>query len=229
MYNPYRHAKAQKQRMRKQDPHAGTKHSDIIRKHGVGVGAPIKQVLKRSTHGRFSPIFDCDSFSVRYELFMAGNNSGVGVNPDGDRTIRILRGSLFVTYEDKQGVVVSERIHQGAHLHVPANVKHSYATSGTSDVELLFIETPGYEDGWERLTDATLLCEDASMIMATPTAARTGKRDSTKAKVQAVQSAARKARRVGTKVVSPQDALAASGASAVSVGVNPKPIAIIEE
>lgn len=229
MYNPERNKKNQKNRLRQQNPHAGTKHSDIVRKHGVGVGAPIKQVLKRSAHGRFSPIFDCDSFSVRYELFMAGNNSGVGVNPKGERTIRILRGSLFVTYEDTKGEVVSERIHQGAHLHVPANVKHSYATSGTSDVELLFIETPQYEDGWERLTDATLLCEDASMIMATPTAAKSGRRDSNKAKEQAVRSAARKARRVGTKVVSPQDALAASGASAVSVGVNPKPMVIVEE
>jgi hypothetical protein len=175
-------------------------------------------------------VFDCESFSVRYELFLAGNNSGYGVNEEGNRTIRVLRGSLFAAYENEKGMRITERIHEGGHLHVKAGTKHSYASSGTGDVELLFIETPDYAAGWSQLEDGVFREEES--VIAAPSAARPGRRsEGSKAKEQALKADKRRTRRQGTsnKVVSPQDALAATGAAASQPGVNPQPMKFAEE
>lgn len=230
MYNPTRNTKSKKARLRRQNPHAGTKHSDIVKRNGVGGNAPVSQVLVHSLHGRESSIFSCDNFEVRYELFLAGNSSGYGVNEKGDRTIRVLRGTLFVTFEAMNGEKITKRIAPGAHLHAPAGMKHMFATSGTEDAELLFIETPDYRDDWQQLEDP-VINKVNQPVLSSPEAAIPARRKSTKAYEQAANAAARKGRRrgKGPKVVSPQTALAATGAQAAVTGLNPQPMRFSEE
>lgn len=215
VYNPAR-TNQQKKARKAPDPHAGTKHSDIMRRAGVGLTAPVASPKEKTRHGFTAAIFSSPNFVVRHETMFAGNNTGLVVSEDGDRTIRVLRGSIFVFFEDDAGQKIQYQIRADQHLHAPSGVKYGYATSGTEDVELLFIETKDYQV--IELEEPTIRTVNDAVV-ATPESAIPPRRKESPAKEQAV-AMARARRRSGTsKVVSPQNINSAN-----MPGVNLRPM-----
>lgn len=234
-------------KVRRLDPHAGTKHSEIMKRRGVGVTVPMED-REPTPHGFTAGVFSGD-FVVRHEVIGAGNNLGFGVNKKGDRVIRVSSGQLFVFVSDKEnkGNKTILKIIAGRYFRAPKGLKYGLAASGTEDVELMVIESPNYADGWKLLEEGetrevsnvlagvhpeeATSVESSQLIDVDLVETRTKRRRRTsKAKEQAL-SQARKNKKV-SKVI-PQ---AANGAgqrvgrnastnanSATVVGVNPRP------
>src|SRR5690606_14244261 len=96
-YNPARAKNFYKNanRRRKQDPHAGTKHSDIMRRQGFGSALPAGNRVA-TPRGMAATLFDGPNWTARIETIAAGNNLGYGVNHEADRLYSVLSGVLYV-------------------------------------------------------------------------------------------------------------------------------------
>lgn len=218
-YNPVRAAAGFRQNRRKpQDPHSGIKHSDIVKRGGIGITAPMNVGKVNTNTGFSSNIFAGEGFVVRHESVYAGSSVGFGVNDTGDRVIHVLRGSLFAVVESN-GSTINQQIHVGGHILAPRGYKHGYATSGTLDCEILIIETPKYFDGWVSLTPGVVSNNAPTHSVPTETAAPLRERDNSQAKLQAEMSARSKGKR-RPKTVSEA---ANNINSANQLGVNPRP------
>ena len=222
VYNPARANRNQKAK-RAPNPHAGVKHSDIVRRNGVGLNAPMSVSKENTKHGMSAPIFEAPGFSVRYETVFAGNNTGIGVSEEGDRTIRVLRGSLFVFFEDENGVSIQYQIRADQHLNAPRGVRHGYATSGTEDVEILVVESADYK--WT-LTGESVVTSAPDAVIASPAASIPPRRTESPAKEQALELQRQRRRPAKNKVVSPQNA---NSANAAGVNLRPMGPAALEE
>ena len=225
MYNPTR--QQQKGRRRPQlNPHAGTKHSDIMRRQGAGRGAPSVVNQSKTPHGFGNAVFECDGFTVRYETMFAGNNTGMLVNEDGDRTIRVLSGVVFLLTEevDKEGKATQHqtRIAAGQHINAARGTRHAVATSGTTDVELLFIETPGYLETATALSAGVgSIPEDAVMVPPEHTTpARRASQEKAQAQAELIQKTRQRRRAPRKKTSGP---FSENANSAAAMGVKPRP------
>src|SRR5687768_15036766 len=98
-YNPVRAQGRTARRRPASNPHAGVKHSDIVRTRGVGSSLPPLSARESSEHGFGVPVFAGSDFVVRHEVMYQGNNSGIGVNEEADRIILVRRGLLFLTID----------------------------------------------------------------------------------------------------------------------------------
>ena len=123
------------------NPHAGTKHSDIVRRTGVGQALPADR--KRTLTGYGAETFRGDDFTVRYELIAAGNAHPLGINTKRDRVVHVLEGQLFVqlaipTEDSVEHKYVS--VLAGGQYVAKAGTIHALGDSGTGDVSVMVVE-----------------------------------------------------------------------------------------
>jgi mannose-6-phosphate isomerase-like protein (cupin superfamily) len=230
------------------DPHAGTKHSDIVRRQGLGVTVPFSSRIATPS-GFAATLMATDKFVVRSEVIGAGNHQGLGRNAKHDRMLILRVGSLFVQVNEvdkgsDEPVATFHRLQEGSHFCIPRGTTHKIAASGTEDAEVLFIEEPHYQRGFEYYEQPEVrgLSPESTLTAAAPDArlgpVSTRRIDQTIAKTQAVQAAqSARRRRPGKRVGTPMP----SGAQTVSgevnvgrhapeanssnvVGVNPRPM-----
>jgi len=227
------------------NPHSGTKHSDIVRKNGLGVTVPAEN-RRETIHGFASELFGNDNFVVRSELLRAGNSTGFGVHHKSDRLYVVTRGMLYVTIEGqpaKKGESAPRNIlpiQQGGCFRAVKGLRYGVASSGTSDVEIMVIEDAGYTQGLEAI-DAPESREYVEQpTIASPQPIPESRRRPTNQKAKQVQNATagkrnrRRGRPVGKQ--QPGTTQTASGSvnagrskadnanSANVIGVNPRPM-----
>ena len=240
-YNPVRAANFRKtgRKRRPLDPHAGVKHSDIMKRQGLGTTVPMA-ARTPTPHGFAAEIFACSDFTLRSEVIGAGNSTGYGVNPDGDRVYHVVRGVLFVFVEGKEVNGEPQRdilqVQAGAFFKAERDMKHGVAASGTNDVEVLVVESADFAKTWEVLEAGET--RDISGVLAggtpqEPSPVGTARRtDQSQAKAQAANMAVQATRR---RPRGPAQAAAGPGQparggalnnanSATVEGVNPRPV-----
>jgi len=225
------------------NPHAGTKHSDIMRRQGLGITVPMADRTQTAT-GVASTLMETSGFVVRAEVIAAGNNCGLGVHKTKDRMLLCRTGSLFVRVavdEGTQGSNEYHRLQAGAHVRLPRGTVYSIASSGTEDAEVLFVEDPDYMTGFIYLENPETvgMSDQSTLSAAAPDMILQPRRtDQSIAKAQALQqakeTAVRMRRRPARASVTPGTQMA-SGATAVGknatvnansgnvTGVNPMP------
>lgn len=238
-YNPTRQAgkKNHRKRQRNYNPHAGVKHSDIMRRRGVGRHATTSERIN-TRHGYTSDVFSCEGFSQRYACLYAGNSTGIGFSESGDRTVRVMSGTLYVTFLTKEQIIDDEgnstvkdnreiqTVQEGQTVNFPAGTKYALASSGTADVELLVTETTGYGNDWQELEDAAVTTPE-SITVVPPRQADTPRR-----RPREESKAYQQAQHMGGKRGKAQAAARAETVrrsnndnvnSSTFVGVNPRP------
>jgi quercetin dioxygenase-like cupin family protein len=243
-YNPVRAKNWNKRSNRRRqplNPHAGTKHSDIVRRAGMGATVPLEN-RQQTASGFMASVMENDDFSVRQEMIGAGASIGFGLNPTGHRLIRVLSGLIFIT-EEVKGARVLKKIQAGGSFRAPAGVAHGYSTTGTADAEILIVESPGYHAGWEEL-EAGVISSNRPQVFVKPAAADLNRpsrrpKEESKAKEQAIRVSRRRVRRqprrgrqaaVAPRGPSPSGAAqvgrnASKNANSGAVaGVNPQPM-----
>lgn len=218
-YNPTRanHRNPSQRRRRKPNPHAGVKHSDIMRRQGFGAGLPADDRAP-TPHGIASRLFEGKDFSVTVEAIGAGNRLEFGVNKKADCVFYVLRGTLYIFVEGDppaEGEKAPHDIFQvaaGGRFSAPRGLRHGVAASGTEDVEVLVVRSAGYEKDWEALEQA--VTRETSTVRTnevalgpepvvgagplpteTPAVPQQRRRDQSKAKAAAAKQASRRARR----------------------------------
>lgn len=228
-YNPAIHGKQKLARQKRIDPHAGKKHSDIMRSMGPR-GTNIEDIRNRQAtpHGWRILYFQGSEFEMYYEYLCARNGTGVIKNLEHDRCLRVLNGMLYVTSGGK-----IETLYAGQACALPKGTEYELATSGDTDVELLICQGPNYEETCEHITQAT----QTNPVMATvpkEAPSRDSRVSSEKAKKQAMLiKAAREKRRqpipkktvtneLGEEVPAPAGKAPLPGQTVT--GVNPNPV-----
>lgn len=230
------------------DVHAGVKHSDIMKRAGLGGTVPLED-RRQESYGFSAAVFNAENFTVRSAVIGAGNNLGLGVNPEADRVFRVQRGVLFAyvvtdTIIDQDSGEESYQqdilqVQEGSLFRAPRGMKYAVASSGTADVEVLIIEDKDYDKTWQPLGEAVMRPVSGMMTGATPSEPiPMGQRrtsDQARSRQVAAQQAARRQRRRQPRGpvaaanaaghVAPQiGANAATNANSANVvGVNPKP------
>lgn len=220
-YNPNRAANFNAPNQRKQyvpKPGDGIRHSDIMRRAGVGGLTLGAAALRTPTQfGYQSPIFEGKDFIVRFEVLFPGNSTALGSNKLADRHIRVCRGSVYVTFEqDKERIV--QHIKVGGEFTATRGMKYALATSGSEEVELLVVESVGYEKNWKELEEAVVKGNGGVPAIVEPTVPVRTNRDSSKEKEYALSQAIERNKRVPAG----PEKRPVSDASA-SVGVNLRP------
>lgn len=233
-YNPTRAANfyrnTSKRRMRTPPKGSGVKHSDIMRRQGIGQEVPLQGRVTTST-GISAPIFEGGKFTVRTEVINAGNQHPYGVNENSDRVYRVLSGVLYVTVctgmqnDPEKGVQEHKEVRQvqaGSTFQAAKGLRYSVSSSN-AEVELLIIEDKNYDKGWKTLEEGVVRAAENTLSGTTPDSPRpTRRRDQSKAKA-AAQAQARK--RVPQPTTSGKVGRNKSGDanSAAVPGVNPMP------
>lgn len=152
-YNPNIHGPQGRHvaRRRPLDPHAGRKHSDIVR--GMGPrGMNVEDVRNREVtpHGWRIPYFVGEEFEMYYEYLCASNGTGVIRSEEHDRCVRVLAGMIFITKDQE-----IHTLHTGQAAALEKGTEYELATSGDTDAELLVCQGPKYEDSLERISQPT--------------------------------------------------------------------------
>jgi len=183
-FNPVAAANFGKRRKQRKQalPRQGTKHSDIMRRNGLGTTLPMDARLY-SRSGMAALLFSGKDFVVRGELLAAGNATSYGFNPKGDRMYLVRDGALFVTFEDAEGNKQIKQFQSGSSFSAPAGTKHCVGSSGTADVEILVIESAKYGDKWQELEAGVGSGLPQNAVLAVgpqPIPARTGDIDKAK-------------------------------------------------
>lgn len=233
-YNPNVHGKGGRKRTvrRAIDPHAGKKHSDLVRGHGPrGVNVADLRSRQNTPHGWKILYFEGEEFVVYYEYFCARNGTGVIRNQEHARVVRVLAGMIFLTMDSQ---ILTFQTGQAVVL--PKGTKYELATSGDTDAELLICEGPNYSKTVEQITDPLSVVVPTSLPQEAPL--RSDRVDSERAKRAAEQMRAeRKAQRdrrqpVATKTITNElgeTVPAPSGkrqplAGQQVLGTNPRPV-----
>lgn len=233
-YNPTRAAGRNKRRKnRTHNPHAGVKHSDIIKRRGVGFDAPTAERTD-TRHGFSSEAFSCDSFTQRYSCIFAGNNTGIGYTDSGDRSVRVQAGTLYVTILNKvketdedgkvevKDVADIQSFTTGHVVNLRAGTRYSLAASGTTNVELIITESAGYNDNWKELEEATVGVPQDVAFVPPAVAAPRRERGQSKAYQQAQQIGKQKGK-VTAAAEGRRSSVTQNVNSSAVVGVNPRP------
>jgi len=212
-------------RQRKMNPHAGVKHSDIMKRRGASHSLPSVSDREKFEHGFTAEIFSAKSFVQKVMYFYAGNFTGIGVNKTKDRTIRVINGTLYVTFLDNDGGYDVQKYTSGTSINLPRGTKYGLSSSGTSDVELLVTESTNYRKGWERLEKGPIInVDEKSQLSPTQEVQSTRRpRSESKAYQQAQKLSGQR-----TQILAQAGSKAASAQGNVNsgneIGVNLRPI-----
>lgn len=226
-YNPARVDPQVRQRQaqqRRQNPHAGVKHSTIVGRDGPrGINVADIRNRQSTERGWRVATFKGDDFEMIYEYICARNSTGQIKNEDQDRAIRVLAGMIYVTIDGQ----VNE-IQTGQGFAIPKGTVYELATSGTTDAEVLFCQGPDYDKSIEQVSEAVK--NNAVNVVPEPQAApivRTPRRKP-QAQMAAERIEAQRAKRAAKKQQvadpgTPRDERPPLATQQV-VGVNPKPV-----
>lgn len=228
-HNPTRAANFYNTKRRKRlqpTKHDGVKHSDIMKRQGVGQTIPV-ELRNRTAHGFERTLFSGPDFIVRGEILAAGNLSPYGVNKEADRVYYVTKGTLFVNIDTVEGRQVY-KFHPGEAFRAYRDISYSVA-SGSSPVECIVAESPNYDETFE-VVEEGISKEFQETVLSQPTETITPRRrNQSKAKAAAIAQAAARGRHTG---MHNQTAPLASGGASTpdnansisSVGHNPKPM-----
>lgn len=222
-YNPSRVDSNKNFQRHSPPPGSGLAHSDIVRKNQAPSFMPVGSRVV-TQHGYMIPIFECESFKTRYEVFYSRNATGTGVNPSGDRTIMVLRGSIYADVELENGVFETVKLQEGHSLNVPRGKKHALATSGVDNAELFITETVDYEKTWEQISPPTIGNEivlPELQMQSAPTVVRRGNNPVTMQQAEDIKEQAITRRQRAS--VGSTTAPAGNANSANTIGVSPRP------
>lgn len=131
----------------------GLKASDILRRLGKNISTVIKPEDK-TKFGFAKELTSNKKFKVRVETLAPGNNRGFGKNEEDSRVFYVTGGTLYVAKKTEKEVETLQ-FPAGSYFVAEPGVEHSYASSGTSEVSILVVETGNYEKGWKSLEAAT--------------------------------------------------------------------------
>lgn len=150
-----------KKRMKAQG--GGVAHSAVVKGKGVGDFAPIG-AQEATPNGIRIPSFSCDEFVTYYECIYSGNNTGFGLNPDKNKTMCVLSGTVYVTtanavktetgWEIDNDSKTMVKVNAGAHLSFPAGTAYSVATTGKQNAEFLVTNSLDYDSSWVGLEES---------------------------------------------------------------------------
>lgn len=216
-YNP-RRLEGNPRRVRRQDPHAGRKHSDVVGRGGPRATSLVDMSRKENTaDGWVIPIFSGPDFDVFYRYICAKNNSGQLKHETKDQVVRVLAGRLYVMVNggSAQELVSTQSIALGR------GVAYEVATSGTEDAELIVCQGHDYSKDVEHITmpgSVTAIQKAASPVFAPQIVRRSESQAYHQAEIiGAAKESARKTART------PYHGRAPLAGQQV-VGLNPRPI-----
>lgn len=224
-YNPTRvnsnRAAVQRQQRFQPPPGAGISRSAIMARQGQ-YRVPAGDKIPTHT-GHTVKLFD-GAFITRFETMDARCTSGVQVNPEGDRSILMLRGALFVTVKDAEGPK-SLKVIDGQHINIPRGVEFELATSGDFGADFHVTETADFDKTLQKLTPPIIgtapPITDQS-LQSSPTVVRRGVDPVTMAQAQDLAEASQERRR--RRAAARTNGEFASNANSSSViGVSPMP------
>lgn len=233
--DPYR--EDQERRAREKNvvsPGSGKNRNDYVQRNRGRVTAP-PGMRKPTKHGYEIVLFEGEDFTTRYEVFFPGNNTGLGVNNDGDKSILVIHGMLYaslitVDSETKQDVTGEQiQVPEGSYLQIPAGVKFWLATSAQLGAELYVVESPEYSKYLKLLDEPTYgrslsIPEDVSI----PARHIERRPQDPKTVQQALEMAAHNNKRVNAAQEN-ANKTKRSTANVNVIGVNPRPIIPTEE
>lgn len=230
-YNPARDPSNFEARQNSKVPHDPSlikTHSDIIRSKGLGSFLPTSATKVNAKYGIFAPIAQMKDFSVRLEIIMPGNNLGFGFNDSADRVLFVRTGVLYVTFSEERKPSRVQAIRAGSFFTASRGLRHSYATDGESEAEVLVIESKNYSKNWQLLEDPTVGTKfDLSLMDPPAEAVKLPRYSSEKTREQALEMAASRGR---VPARAPGAASSAPNAnSAASIGINPTPMMPISD
>jgi hypothetical protein len=131
---------------------------------------------------------------------------------------------LFVSQEGPNGERDISPLNVGGYFRAPAGKVYGYATSGTADAEILIVETPNYDVGWESLEAGVVSTNQPQVNIAPPQddLAKPARRPrgESKAKEQAARTARRRVRRQPKRVTGTPVPRGPSPSGATQVGRN---------
>jgi mannose-6-phosphate isomerase-like protein (cupin superfamily) len=125
-----------------------------LKKHGGSSYVPAGE-KRQALHGYSIDLFTNDAFCTRFDVIHSKNNTGLGVNPVGDKTFLVVKGTVYVAV-DLNGVKEIVKIPAGNCFHAPRGTIYSIGTSGTDGAELHVVETLDYAKTWEQLEAPTV-------------------------------------------------------------------------
>jgi mannose-6-phosphate isomerase-like protein (cupin superfamily) len=153
-YNPNLHLKSQNNRRPRVPDLACRQRNQTNFKRTSQVSVNLDDMSKKVTtlSGWKIPYSTGEQFEVYYELLCANNSTGMLKHETKDRCIRILSGKLFINVE---GEISSFFANQVCNLN--KGMSYELASSGDSDVEMLVIQTFGYDKDVKHLTQASAI------------------------------------------------------------------------
>jgi len=211
---------------------AGTKHSDILRRQGVGMTMAIDKGQKTAS-GFSTVIFEGKDFIVRGEVLAENNLTPFGVNAKADRIYYVTHGILFANVQD--GDKIKTMQFQAGDTFKAVRKTHYSVASANTAVEMIITESTDYEKNFKKSQDGHFNASSNFIASANETnrnvakpAPRRPRRNQAKAKAVQAEVARRKFGG-GPRAGTPSAAAAApnGGAnanSANSVGANPRPM-----
>lgn len=208
-HNPARTAGGVRpKRQRRLDPRAGVKASDIRARYGPQA-ATVDDVRQKvnTPRGWRVEIHKGDQFEMLYEFICARNATGIVVNREHDRAIRVLGGEIYLTIGKE---IIPLR--QGESYSLEAGLEYQLATSGSFDSEVMFCQGPNYEETLEQLSEPQAINSNMHLPMpqeADPDKARV---DGSQAQLQAqIQQFHRQRRDAKKKIAAGRPTSSADG------------------
>lgn len=210
---------------RKYMPHLGHRRSGPSTPQGVDFG----DIRNRTPTNRGWKIihFEGDDFEMIYELIAAGNATGKVKHETADRSFRVLEGSLYVLLDGQSPIEL--RRNQGFSL--PKGTEYELSSNTTADVEVLFCQGRGYEEGLE-IIEKSCAVRSNPLTVIPEAADRAPRVDGSKAaaaaeEIKQVRMARHRARTPAPKK-NPDGTSAGHGRSPLAgqavTGANPRPI-----
>lgn len=143
------------------------KHSDIVRNN------PATRLVVGGTREKTSTGYKVrgyagESFETFYEVFMERTSTDI-IKSAGDRTIRLLSGTLYVIVQNEaaQGTDPARKLIPGDEVAIAKNTPYRIATS-TEQAEIFVCQDAGYEDSLEVVAPAAVVTEVPAHLLQEP-------------------------------------------------------------
>lgn len=216
-FNPKRLETGHVHRVRRQDPHAGRRHSEIMSRSGPKASSLVDMSRKELTpDGWRIPIFSGPDFEVSYHYVCARNSTGQVLHESKDRVVRVLAGRLFVNINgniQQMGSTQSIALGRG--------VVYEMATSGTEDAELIICQGHDYNKDLKQVS-APGSVNTIAMAAEPHEAPQVVRRPESKAQQQAAQIGAEREAKRKTARTPFQGRAPLPGQQ--MTGINPRPM-----
>ena len=115
----------------------------------------------KSSFGFSKSIAENKKYSARVEVMNPGNKTGFGVNEKESRTIYVVSGCCYVTYE-KDGETQVQSVLENESFSVDPGTKHGYA-SGVAPCTILVIDGGNYEKNWTTLEEPVISSQNVEL------------------------------------------------------------------